>query len=46
MGLSAGKSGGGNRVTVNPPAMDDILKVLARHNPGLSKAALKGRRAG
>ncbi|REF73348.1 hypothetical protein BDD41_1902 [Paracoccus versutus] len=41
MGLTAGKSGGGNRVTVNPAAMDDILKVLARHNPGLSKAALK-----
>ena len=41
MGLTAGKSGGGNRVTVNRAAMDDILKVLARHNPGLPKAALK-----
>lgn len=41
MGLTARKSGGGNRGTVNRAAMDDILKVLARHNPSLSKAALK-----
>lgn len=41
MGLTAGKSGGGNRVAMNPAAMDDILEVLARHNPGLSTAALK-----
>lgn len=41
MGLTARKSGGDSRVTVNPAAMDDILEVLARHNPGLSKAALK-----
>ena len=41
MGLTAGKSGGGNRVTMSPAAMDDILDVLARHNPGLSTAALK-----
>lgn len=41
MGLTAGKSGGGNWDTVNPAAMDDILEVLARRNPGLSKAALK-----
>lgn len=41
MALTASKSGGDGRFAVNPAAMDDILKVLARHNPGLSKSALK-----
>lgn len=41
MALTARKSGGDSRFTVNPATMDDILKVLARHNPRLSKAALR-----
>ena len=41
MALTARKSGGDGRFAVNPAVMDDILKVLARHNPGLSKSALK-----
>ena len=41
MAQTARKSGGDSRLAVNPAAMDDILKVLARHNPRLSKSALK-----
>ena len=41
MALTARKSGGSSRSMVNPAAVEDILKVLARHNPGLSKSALR-----
>lgn len=41
MAQTARKSGGDSRLAVNPAAMDDILKVLAHHNPRLSKSALK-----
>ncbi|MET0528339.1 MAG: hypothetical protein ABW003_08335 [Microvirga sp.] len=41
MALTAPKSGNGGALTVKPAAMNDILKVLARHNPGLSETALK-----
>lgn len=34
------KSQIGARLEVNPAAVADVLKVLARHNPGLSKPAL------
>ncbi len=34
------KSQIGTRLEVNPAAVADVLKVLARHNPGLSKPAL------
>lgn len=41
MAETARKSGGDGRLAMNPAAMDDILKVLAQHNPRLSKSALK-----
>ncbi|MDP3411089.1 hypothetical protein [Bosea sp. (in: a-proteobacteria)] len=31
----------GGRIAVDPAALADVLKVLARHNPGLSKTALE-----
>lgn len=34
------KSQMGAKLEVNPAAVADVLKVLARHNPGLSKPAL------
>lgn len=34
------KSQMGAKLEVNPAAVADVLKVLARHNPGLSKQAL------
>lgn len=34
------KSHIGGSLEVNPAAVADVLKVLARHNPGLSKPAL------
>lgn len=37
------KSGGGAQVSVNSAAVADILDVLARHNPGISRTALKGK---
>jgi hypothetical protein len=40
MVLTASKSGTAGGFAVKAAAMADILKVLARHNPGLSKAAL------
>ncbi|RVG20023.1 hypothetical protein CN233_35605 [Sinorhizobium meliloti] len=41
MVLTAPKSGSDSGFAVKPAAMHDILEVLARHNPGLSKTALK-----
>lgn len=37
------KSGGGAQVNVNSAAVADILDVLARHNPGISRSLLKGK---
>lgn len=41
MALTFSKSGADGGFAVKAAAMDDILKVLARHNPGLSRAALR-----
>jgi hypothetical protein len=41
MVLTASKSGTDGGFAAKAAAMDDILRVLARHNPGLSKTALK-----
>ncbi|PDT80851.1 hypothetical protein CO676_25335 [Sinorhizobium sp. BJ1] len=41
MALTAPKSSSESGFAVKPAAMHDILEVLARHNPGLSKTALK-----
>ena len=38
---NARKSGGGSLLTVTRAAVNDIVDVLARHNPGLSKSSLK-----
>jgi hypothetical protein len=37
------KSGGGAQFNVNSAAVADILDVLARHNPGISRSVLKGK---
>lgn len=37
------KSGSSTQVNVNRAAAADILDVLARHNPGISKSLLKGK---
>ena len=37
------KSGTGVQVNVSSAAVADILDVLARHNPGISRSALKGK---
>lgn len=37
------KSGTGVHVNVSSAAVADILEVLARHNPGISRSALKGK---
>ncbi|WP_244662116.1 hypothetical protein [Mesorhizobium huakuii] len=37
------KSGTGVHVNVSSAAVADILEVLARHNPGISRSELKGK---
>jgi hypothetical protein len=37
------KSGPAKQVNVSPAAVADILDVLARHNPGISRTVLKGK---
>lgn len=41
MAATARKPGDESRIAVGPAAMDDLLKVLARHNPALSRKALR-----
>lgn len=43
MVATAHKSRGGARFNVNRAAVADILDVLARHNPGISRSVLKGK---
>lgn len=37
------KSGDGAQISLSSAAVADILDVLARHNPGISRSALKGK---
>lgn len=43
MVATARKTGDGTRFNVNSAAVADILDVLARHNPGISRSVLKGK---
>lgn len=43
MVATARKTGDGARFNVNSAAVADILDVLARHNPGISRSVLKGK---